>query len=67
MKKAKTFLNKAGQHICDLIEEALYGDQLAVSRAHQAVIDEIASQPVPYALTPRAEAALEDAGQEAQQ
>lgn len=63
MKNAKAFLNRAGQKICDLIDETLYGHELAVSRAHQAMAGEIASQPVPYALTPLAEAALESAEQ----
>lgn len=66
MKNLKTFLNRAGQRICDLIDETLYGDLLAVSRAHQATLDEIAGRPVPYALTPPTEAALDGAEQEAQ-
>jgi hypothetical protein len=59
MKNAKTFLDRAGQRICDLIDESLYGRELAVGRAHQVIVGEFASQPVPYALTSLAGAALE--------
>jgi hypothetical protein len=53
-------LNQIGRRLCALVDETLYGDQLAVSRAHQAAIDEIASKPVPYTLTPLAEALLSE-------
>ena len=57
-------LNRIGQRLCDLVDETLYGDQLAISRAHQAAIDEITSKPVPYILTPLAEALLSEEGPE---
>jgi hypothetical protein len=38
--------------------EALRGDERPRVWFHQAALDAIASQPVPYALTPQAEAAL---------
>jgi hypothetical protein len=57
-------LNRIGQRLCDLVDETLYGDQLAISRAHQAAIDEITSKPVPYILTPLAEALLSEEGLE---
>ena len=42
----------------ELLDELVCGRDLGRARAHQAVIDEIASQPVPYSLTAAAEALL---------
>jgi hypothetical protein len=57
-------LNRIRQRLCDWVDETLSGGQLAISRAHQAVIDEIASKPVPDTLTPLAEALLSEEGPE---
>ena len=36
-------LNRLGQRVCDLIDETLYSKELAISRYHQAAIDQILS------------------------
>jgi hypothetical protein len=64
-RNAKTFPDRPAQRTRDLTGEPLGDRDLTVVRTHQAIIDEIVSQPVPYTLTPLAEAALEDAEPEA--
>ena len=57
-------INRAMHRLCDAVDELLYGRELGIARAHQEAIDDISGTPVPYTLTPAAEALLSEADPE---